>query len=212
MSTRFNNLRIILENISENPTWDECYAVRPTKRRFEYSTTDMQDSPGVSRSESPRELGEIFSPDEKDPVDTKEEQLLFPAPSPPATSSQRSPRARGAAASNYYRENRDFRRPVSGRCRFGCHYCSRRAYIRRRYPAWSKPKIYGPSGTSWNHLPVVIKPTKWYQVVGNVQCSLCRDRGKRQKTSWMCQSCEVPLCLMPYRNCFTEWHEHRGTA
>ncbi|XP_033978367.1 uncharacterized protein LOC117476102 [Trematomus bernacchii] len=220
MSTRVNSLRIVMDNISENPTWDECYAVCTTERRVEYSTTDMLDSPEVSTRESPRDMGEI--PDEKDPVDTKEEQLLFPAPSEPywtslqrisQARSRRERRARGAAASNYYRENCGFRGPVSERCRFGCHYCNQRGYTPRSYPTWrSKPKIYRLSGTSWKHLPVVIEPTKWYQVVGSEQCSLCSDRGRHQKTSWMCPSCEVPLCLMPYRNCYTEWHEHRGTA
>ncbi|XP_021178467.2 uncharacterized protein LOC110369309 isoform X2 [Fundulus heteroclitus] len=63
-----------------------------------------------------------------------------------------------------------------------------------------------PRTTSWEHLPVVIPPTRWYQVVGSMQCSHCKAQGRHQITSWMCQCCQVALCLKPYRNCYTEWH------
>ncbi|KAL6491263.1 hypothetical protein MHYP_G00016080 [Metynnis hypsauchen] len=43
--------------------------------------------------------------------------------------------------------------------------------------------------------------------VGRRACELCKQDGKKVKTSAFCMKCRVPLCLMPKRNCFLQWHQ-----
>lgn len=47
------------------------------------------------------------------------------------------------------------------------------------------------------------------------ECWLCRFKmktnsdgsgGRGPKTQWRCMTCELPLCLVATRNCFTEFH------
>lgn len=171
-----------------------------------------------------------FSPEEK-PLDPSDDQWWFPdtfshvdlLPSPsvpfsppasPWATPLRAPRtrsswrrARGAAAYRPYKTNgyRNVRAPVfrrPGRGGGSSSNCGRWSYM----PDICSPRRYKPHYTSWEHIPVVIQATKWYQVVGSMQCSHCSDQGRHQMTSWMCQSCQVPLCLMPYRNCYAKWH------
>lgn len=40
-------------------------------------------------------------------------------------------------------------------------------------------------------------------------CVLCYSRKKRNKTIYKCRSCGVPLCIVPDRVCFGEWHDLR---
>ncbi|XP_037637744.1 uncharacterized protein LOC119495403 [Sebastes umbrosus] len=201
-SRRFNDRWIVVDQMYENPTWDECYAVLDTDWQFADDTDGL-----VSTMES--ELDD-FTPEEKHHVDPKEEEWWVSAPSSPATSwspphnapwtrSHRR-RSRGAAASHRHKaqQYRGFRAPFSMQRRRGCGCnCSRWRYTPRRY----RQRV-----TSWEHLPVAIQPTEWYQVVGSRQCSHCKAQGRHQMTSWMCRICEVPLCLTPLRNCYSKWH------
>ncbi|XP_034157893.1 uncharacterized protein LOC117596561 [Pangasianodon hypophthalmus] len=42
---------------------------------------------------------------------------------------------------------------------------------------------------------------------GRKSCVHCKAvHGKKQKTPWKCQACDVHLCLQLNRNCFQEWH------
>ncbi|XP_036453719.1 piggyBac transposable element-derived protein 4 [Colossoma macropomum] len=43
--------------------------------------------------------------------------------------------------------------------------------------------------------------------VGRRACELCKQDGKKVKTSAFCMKCRVALCLMPKRNCFLQWHQ-----
>ncbi|XP_066537762.1 piggyBac transposable element-derived protein 4-like [Hoplias malabaricus] len=43
--------------------------------------------------------------------------------------------------------------------------------------------------------------------VGRRVCELCKQDGKKVKTPAYCLKCRVPLCLMPKRNCFLQWHQ-----
>ncbi|XP_032384350.1 uncharacterized protein LOC116697131 [Etheostoma spectabile] len=216
---------IVLDKLSESPTWDECYATHDTDSRCPDDASVI-----TLKSDS----------DEKHPVELKDEGC-FSVPSPPNSSfptpapssspphkdlqtssiSQNQWRDIGATAShrNKVREHRGFRAPVFMQRRCGgccCCNCSQRRSRPWRSRPWRsrqrrfrqrrpKPTRFTPV-TSWQHLPVTIQPTKWYQVVGRMRCSLCYAQGWHYMTSWMCQSCQVPLCLLPYRNCYAEWH------
>ncbi|XP_068583212.1 uncharacterized protein [Cebidichthys violaceus] len=214
-SRRVKNTWVLLDEVNEKPSWGECYAVHAVDLRFA----------DVPRSAMESEWDD-FSPEEKDPVDPNDDgwwfshpsshvDLLpspsasFSSPASPWSPPHRAPwpwsrqrRSRGAAASRPYkaRGHHRFRAPVSRFRRGGCHDYRRRTH---------RPRGYKPNVTSWEHLPAVIQPTKWYQVVGSMQCSHCSGQGRHQMTSWMCQSCQVPLCLMPYRNCYAKWHGQR---
>lgn len=70
------------------------------------------------------------------------------------------------------------------------------------------------SGTSQSrgtqHVPVpIVKQTDASQKAtkGRLKCERCLlvDH-KRSDTPWKCQACKVPLCLVPDRNCFFDWH------
>ncbi|XP_058875953.1 piggyBac transposable element-derived protein 4-like isoform X1 [Acipenser ruthenus] len=42
---------------------------------------------------------------------------------------------------------------------------------------------------------------------GRQSCVYCRrTEGKQIKTPWQCRSCDVPLCAIVDRNCFSKWH------
>ncbi|XP_051502197.1 piggyBac transposable element-derived protein 4-like [Myxocyprinus asiaticus] len=41
---------------------------------------------------------------------------------------------------------------------------------------------------------------------GRRRCRLCKEKGIEKTTIWQCDTCLVPLCLIPDRNCFREWH------
>ncbi|XP_042357496.1 uncharacterized protein LOC121954218 [Plectropomus leopardus] len=222
-STPLNESWFALDKVFEHPAGIECYTVQ-TSDAWLPDDTDLL----VSTMESV--FLEDLSLDEKGPVYSKDEDWRFSAPSSqldyippdnaplpyPATSQLRSGpetrpntsyqgRAREAAASHPYkaRRYRRWRAPGSmqGRCDCCCNCCQRR-YRPRRY----RPRRYRPRVPSWEHLPVAIQPTKWYQVVGSMQCNYCKAQGRHQMTSWMCQRCKAPLCLMPHRNCYNEWH------
>ncbi|KAK7882228.1 hypothetical protein WMY93_028402 [Mugilogobius chulae] len=42
---------------------------------------------------------------------------------------------------------------------------------------------------------------------GRKNCRNCRENGLSRKTGVYCRSCEVSLCLVAHRVCFTEWHD-----
>uniref|UniRef100_W5LUR1 PiggyBac transposable element-derived protein domain-containing protein n=1 Tax=Astyanax mexicanus TaxID=7994 RepID=W5LUR1_ASTMX len=42
---------------------------------------------------------------------------------------------------------------------------------------------------------------------GRRVCALCKLNNKTMKTPAYCMKCQVPLCLMPKRNCFLQWHQ-----
>ncbi|KAJ8375924.1 hypothetical protein SKAU_G00065040 [Synaphobranchus kaupii] len=42
---------------------------------------------------------------------------------------------------------------------------------------------------------------------GRRLCVLCLSRKVYNKTTYKCRSCDVPLCMVAERICFTEWHE-----
>ena len=46
---------------------------------------------------------------------------------------------------------------------------------------------------------------------GRQYCVNCRTHGKRSKTIFKCRSCDVPLCMIADRLCFTEWHDRRSS-
>lgn len=113
---------------------------------------------------------------------------------------------RAAASHPYHARGYDRERAPASTEHRCCHnqeyrpqsIMSRRARLRR---ATATPNL-----PSWQHLPVTIEPEKWYQVVGSMQCEYCKAMGRHQQTSWICQLCQVPLCLMPFRNCYSVWH------
>ncbi|KAL6460020.1 hypothetical protein MHYP_G00317790 [Metynnis hypsauchen] len=39
------------------------------------------------------------------------------------------------------------------------------------------------------------------------KCELCKKAGEQVKTPVYCTNCNVPLCLVPKRNCFKQWHD-----
>lgn len=165
-----------------------------------------------------------FGPGAKDPSDPTDEErslsspvlpldmlpsLNSPLPSP-STSSPPPHTAPRIRARRFHRFIAPF--PMRHSCGGGggggcccCCNCNWRSFRPRR----SKLRIYRPGKRKWEHLPVVMRPCRWYQVVGSMQCIHCEARGRHQLTSWMCQSCHVPLCLMPYRNCYAKWHDQR---
>ncbi|XP_031146950.1 uncharacterized protein LOC116044075 [Sander lucioperca] len=209
---------IVLDKLIDTPTWDECYA---TDWRSPDDTLTITCKSALDDSE------------EKDPVEPKDEEC-FSVPSPPSSSfpspaTSWSPAHKAswtrsvtqnqwrAAASHPYktRGHHGFRAPVFMHHRCGCCCCcncSHRRYRPWRFRPWRarqrrrRPTRCTPRVPSWQHLPVTIQPTKWYQVAGRMRCSQCYAQGWHCMTSWMCQSCQVPLCLLPYRNCYAEWH------
>ncbi|XP_062389413.1 piggyBac transposable element-derived protein 4-like [Sardina pilchardus] len=57
----------------------------------------------------------------------------------------------------------------------------------------------GPSGVPRVHLPTFLGPDG---TQGRRRCKLCN-----QKSPIACSSCEVVLCMVPTRNCYSKWHE-----
>ena len=58
------------------------------------------------------------------------------------------------------------------------------------------------------HLPVPLEraPCNSSHRFQRGQCRQCSSKNIEQKTMWQCQSCLVPLCLQPDRNCFLDFH------
>ncbi|KAK6323770.1 hypothetical protein J4Q44_G00061090 [Coregonus suidteri] len=72
----------------------------------------------------------------------------------------------------------------------------------------SKPKNTG-------HTPVPIKPVadkSKRSSAGRKRCELCKKSGHSKDTPWKCNECGVPLCVIPDRNCFHDWHNLEGMA
>ncbi|XP_049340780.1 piggyBac transposable element-derived protein 4-like [Astyanax mexicanus] len=46
---------------------------------------------------------------------------------------------------------------------------------------------------------------------GRRNCVLCLQKKKYTKTIYKCRSCDVPLCIIVDRLCFTEWHDRKGS-
>lgn len=68
-----------------------------------------------------------------------------------------------------------------------------------------------PKRTSSHHVPApgaeLTLDARDVATAGRRLCAHCKAvHGKRQKTPWKCQACNVPLCLQLNRNCFQEWH------
>ncbi|XP_034407616.1 uncharacterized protein LOC117743834 isoform X2 [Cyclopterus lumpus] len=173
---------VLLGQEKETPTWGERYAVVA-------SDWQIADDSDVPESKMESEWEDV-------PVSSPASSWSSPLRDPWTRSSQRASRAAA-----YHPDK------ASGYCEVRAPVFRRRGCNggRRRY----RPRGCMPKCTSWEHLPAVIQPTKWYQVVGSMQCSHCKDQGRYQLTSWICQTCQVPLCLMPYRNCYAKWHGQR---
>ena len=67
-----------------------------------------------------------------------------------------------------------------------------------------------PANRSTTHVPVplVTPPAQGRTTAtGRRVCQRCSSvDGVRKDTQWKCQACNVPLCLIPDRNCFAKWH------
>lgn len=83
------------------------------------------------------------------------------------------------------------RRPRAHRRRTLAQVCLRRTHHGRRL---------------WGHLPVAIPSDRWYTGVGSLRCAQCQSQRSFNRTSWMCLECRVPLCLLTWRNCYSQWH------
>lgn len=58
------------------------------------------------------------------------------------------------------------------------------------------------------HLPVPCSNQEPSAHTGRRKCALCFQKLKKwTSTPWMCFSCGVPLCLIPARNSFYEYHQ-----
>ncbi|XP_050950241.1 piggyBac transposable element-derived protein 4 isoform X2 [Labeo rohita] len=60
------------------------------------------------------------------------------------------------------------------------------------------PAYIRPTLNHYSHLPKYISGDS---SIGRRKCKLCRF-----KTPVMCVTCDVPLCFVPKRDCFTSWH------
>ncbi|XP_057183540.1 piggyBac transposable element-derived protein 4-like [Triplophysa rosa] len=62
-------------------------------------------------------------------------------------------------------------------------------------------KIPAPSSTprSKHHKPVHITA---HSTMGRLRCRQCQA-----KTPVKCSSCDIPLCFVPNRDCYNEWHD-----
>lgn len=56
-----------------------------------------------------------------------------------------------------------------------------------------------------DHVPVPIATAP--DPKGKLKCQCCHQVENRRDTPWMCQACDVPLCVVVDRNCFLEWHK-----
>ncbi|XP_016360478.1 piggyBac transposable element-derived protein 4-like [Sinocyclocheilus anshuiensis] len=62
----------------------------------------------------------------------------------------------------------------------------------------SAPAQIRPTLTPYSHLPKYISGDS---SIGRRKCKMCPN-----KTPVMCVTCDVPLCFVPKRDCFTSWH------
>ncbi|MEQ2252146.1 hypothetical protein ILYODFUR_018684 [Ilyodon furcidens] len=185
-SVRVKETWMIVDENYRSPTWADCYAV---------GTADM-----------------VF-PEETEPSVPAAESETKEVPSSKSHTRMQAQRSRGA------KEPRSYRAPgaagsgcMCSCCQRGCQpreYMSKESLRGRYRERRFVERRYWPRVTSGVHLPVVIQPTRWYQVVGGMQCCHCKTQGRYQITSWMCQCCKVALCLKPYRNCYAQWHGER---
>ncbi|XP_062262495.1 piggyBac transposable element-derived protein 4-like [Platichthys flesus] len=60
-------------------------------------------------------------------------------------------------------------------------------------------RVPPPAPVSVHHRPVYITG---HSTNGRLACRKCHA-----KTPVKCRSCNVPLCLLPHRDCYNEWHE-----
>nr|XP_020502730.1 uncharacterized protein LOC109993919 [Labrus bergylta] len=228
---RFSESWRLLDKVTGNLSWEECYAVSRTEWNFPEDTDQLVsatesdvDDPGENELVAPKEENPFYSTPSSPLKLHSTSGAILPFPATTPVPPQRAPRSRSktpsqwrrrrAAASHPYKARgyRKYRAPVSGRRSCGCCCCcncSGRRYRPRGCVQRRRRYRLTPRVPSWEHLPVAIQPTKWYQVVGSMQCSHCKTQGRHQMTSWMCQICEEPLCLMPHRNCYALWHGQR---
>ncbi|XP_043474432.1 piggyBac transposable element-derived protein 4-like [Leptopilina heterotoma] len=62
-----------------------------------------------------------------------------------------------------------------------------------------KPKVSEEKRKSQSaHMPEIIASPR--------RCAHCSTKADQKRTSWMCKTCNVPLCLHPTRNCFAAYH------
>lgn len=67
-----------------------------------------------------------------------------------------------------------------------------------------------PLNRSAEHVPVpiaTVTESKQKASKGRLKCVHCSMNRKRNDTPWKCKACDVPLCLVPDRNCYMEWHK-----
>ncbi|XP_066518900.1 piggyBac transposable element-derived protein 4 [Hoplias malabaricus] len=83
--------------------------------------------------------------------------------------------------------------------------------------------VAGPSGQSEQEEPTAgppAQPAKKEKCIpafysadatgGRRKCEMCKkEEGVQVKTPVYCKKCNVPLCLVPKRNCFAKWHEDK---
>lgn len=62
----------------------------------------------------------------------------------------------------------------------------------------SAPAQIRPTLSPYSHLPKYISGDS---SIGRRKCKMCS-----YKTPVMCVTCDVPLCFVPKRDCFTSWH------
>lgn len=44
------------------------------------------------------------------------------------------------------------------------------------------------------------------QIASSRRCAHCSTKKDQKRSSWICSTCSVPLCLLPNRNCFALYH------
>ncbi|KAL7374141.1 hypothetical protein ABVT39_022782 [Epinephelus coioides] len=68
-----------------------------------------------------------------------------------------------------------------------------------------------PQSRRADHVPVpIVTATDASQKAkkGRQRCKHCLQvDNRRSDTPWKCQACDVPLCVVVDRNCFSEWHK-----
>ncbi|KAL7378916.1 hypothetical protein ABVT39_020736 [Epinephelus coioides] len=68
-----------------------------------------------------------------------------------------------------------------------------------------------PQSRRADHVPVpIVKAADASQKAtkGRLKCKHCLQvDNRRSDTPWKCQACDVPLCVVVDRNCFSEWHK-----
>ncbi|XP_034537207.1 uncharacterized protein LOC117811192 [Notolabrus celidotus] len=213
----------LLDQLSGNPTWQQSYSVCKTEWHFQEDSENVM-STAEFTTDGPLE-NDFVIPEKEEPCSSasssSEATVFFPETSPPPQ--YRAPRHTHRATEKMRRRRAAVSHPYKARgyhvniaptstghrCGGFCCSCSQ-----RRYKPWDimarrarlRAATVAPNVPAGQHLPVTIHPTRWFQVVGSLQCEHCKAKGRYQMTSWMCQLCMVPLCLMPFRNCYSAWH------